>query len=307
MKTTINEVTRLLIGRLWGINLKRVPYAKKYAEMVTEKGGRVIHDHIAFRTINAHTGEQPEGISAIAHIIRELGYKKAGSYTFSRMKLSACHFEHPDPELPKIFVSQLETNQFPEWFSDLIHEKVVDTPYLFSDQGIELLNLLKGAGTLPFEAGEILINALTGYFCRPWEKISREDVLKINDVSQYAAWTLLHGNSVNHFAALVNFQEVPEWSDLESTCNALMEVGIPMKSTIEGEKGSKLRQSATHAVIEEVEVSDEEGETDKIEWPYAYYEFVERGNIDENVEMKLFSGFLADQAVHLFNMTRLGE
>jgi len=76
-----------------------------------------------------------------------------------------------------------------------------------------------------------------------------------------------------------------------------------MKETIEGEKGSKLQQSSTQAVKEEVNVRGEDG-IEKIVWTYAYYELVERGYITENGKQKLFSGFLGDQARHLFDMTQ---
>ena len=45
-----------------------------------------------------------------------------------------------------------------------------------------------------------------------------------------------------------DFQDVKEWPDLQTTCEALAAAGIPMKTSIEGEKGSKLQQSSTQAV-----------------------------------------------------------
>lgn len=304
MKATEKEITQMLLDRLWDRYLKRVPYAKKYVELVIEKGGRIVNDHIAFRTLNTHTGEQPGGITAISHIFRALGYRKADSYKFHKLKLTASHFEHSDPMYPKIFVSQLELSEFPEWVQNLVRELVTDTPYLISDQGIELLNLLKIQESLPIEAAEVLIGELVNYFSRAWGSPKKETILKVNDISQYCAWTLLHGNSVNHFTAFINYHGVEEWPDLEATCNGLLMAGIPLKNEIEGEKGGKLRQSATQAVKEEMEVIDEEGNIEYLQWTYAYYELAERGYIEENGEKKMFNGFLGDQAVHLFDMTR---
>lgn len=306
MKVKAKDITSELLKRLWKQFLERVSYADKYAQLVTQKGGNVINDHIALRTLNTHTGEQPGGIRAMKHIFEVLEYMPVEKYRFSKRRLSAVHFEHPDKMFPKIFVSQLEVEELPEWAQKIIHNTVRDTPYRLSDAGIELLQLLKEEGELNFEAAQILVNDLVEYFCRPWEAPFKEDVIKLSDVSQYGAWVLLHGNSVNHFTAFVNFQNVPDWPDLESTCKGLEAVGIPMKENIEGVPGSKLRQSATKAVKEAVDVRGEDG-IEKIDWTYAYYELAERGYIEENGLRKLFSGFLGDQAQHLFDMTKIRD
>ena len=303
MKVRAKDITGELLGRLWTQFLNRVSYADKYSQLVTQKGGNVVNDHIALRTLNTHTGEQPEGIRAMKHILEILEYKPVGKYRFSKRRLSAVHFEHPDEMLPKIFVSQLEVEELPGWAQRLIHDTVKDTPYLLSDTGIELLQLLKREGELTFEAGQLLVDDLVQYFRRPWGIPLKEDVIKLSDISQYGAWVLLHGNSVNHFTAFINFQDVQEWPDLETTCKALEAAGVPMKENIEGITGSKLRQSATKAVKEAVEVRGEDG-IEKMDWTYAYYELAERGFVEENGQRKLFSGFLGDQAQHLFDMTK---
>jgi len=148
-----------------------------------------------------------------------------------------------------------------------------------------------------------LVDSLVQYFRRPLNIPLKENVLKINDISQYGAWVLLHGNSVNHFAAYINQQNVKEWPDLETTCKALESVGIPMKDKIEGAPGSKLRQSATLAVKEEVRVKGESG-FEKLIWTNAYFELVERNYTDESGEPKLCNGFLGEQASHLFTLTQ---
>ncbi len=304
MKATTKEVAKAILDELWEQFLRRVSYAKIYTSLVLEKGGKVVNDHIAIRTLNTHTGEQPEGIRAMSHIFKCLDYKSMGSYKFQKKKLNAIHLEHVDMGLPKIFVSQLEVSELPEWAQSLIKENVKDTPYLLSDHAIELLMRLSKDGCLTEEAAEILVYEIAGYFRRPWKIPSKEAILKLNDVSQYAAWVLLHGNSINHFTALINKQGVKEWPDIQSTCKALEEAGVPMKERIEGKEGSILRQSSTQAVKEMVEVINDDGEVGQIIWTYAYYELAERGFIEENGEKKLFQGFLGEQASHLFDITR---
>lgn len=303
MKISRKEIALQLFSTLWEQYAKRVSYARTYVDLVNKKGGKVVTDHIAFRTFNTHTGEQPEGIMGIKYILNCLDYTPVTKYEFVKKKIKAVHFEHPDKMFPKVFVSQLEVEQLPEWSQQIIKNAVKDTPYILSDSSIELLSILQIEGELPRSAGESLLNDLVQYFRRPWEIPLKNDVLKLNDISHYAAWVLLHGNSVNHFTASINYQEVPEWPDLETTCQALKDAGVPMKEVLEGKKGSKLQQSATLAVKEEVEVKDDDG-IEKITWPYAYYELAQRGYVNENGEEKLFSGFIGEQAAHFFDMTK---
>jgi len=303
MKWTAKQITGDLFEKLWQQYIFRVSYAKTYSGLVQQKGGAVVNDHIALRTFNTHTGEQPGGIRAIKHLLNSLEYEPVTKYKFPKKKLSALHFEHPDEMFPKIFVSQLEVDELPEWAQKIINNAVRETPYLLSDESIELLHILGENGSLPREAASYLVDDLVQYFRRPWRIPKKEDVLKINDVSQYAAWVLLHGNAVNHFTAYINYQNVKEWPDLETTCNALAKAGVPMKESIEGKKGSKLQQSSTQAIKEEVKVKGENG-VERIVWAYAYYELAQRNFVEENGSKKLFSGFLGEQAQHLFDMTQ---
>jgi hypothetical protein len=128
----------------------------------------------------------------------------------------------------------------------------------------------------------------------------------VNEVSQYGAWVLIHGYGVNHFTGYINRQNAALYPDIESTAIGLAALGVPMKSTIEGSRGSGLRQTATHAVTEMVTVKDDTtGELIQIPWTYAYYEIAERNIIEsEGGKKVLFEGFLDAQAKNLFEMTR---
>lgn len=303
MKRSAADIARNLIRKLWANYTERVSYARMYKELIEKRNGQVVIDHVAFRTLKTHTGEQPDGISDIRHIIKCFGYKAAGNYSFQKKKISAIHFEHPEKDLPRFFVSQLEVEMLPSWAQQLINEAVKDTPYLLSDNGIELLNRLCNDGQLTTEAAGLLEEELVDYFKRPWGAPQKETVLKLNDISQYAAWVLLHGNSVNHFAASVNEQNVEALPDLESTSRLLDSKGVPMKEKIEGDKESKLQQTATLAVKEDAEVIGENG-PEEINWTYAYFELTRRGYTEVEGRQILFSGFLENQARHLFTMTQ---
>lgn len=300
-------VLLMLLNRLWGQYVQRVTYAHRYAEMVLARGGDVHNDHIAFRTLNTHTGTMPSGVPAIARVFTALGYGRKEEYPFQEKKLTAWHYEHrTNPDQPKIFISQLEVDELDAETAELIRESVIDTVDPLSREDIELLSILNQGRSLSEQDATRLVDHLCHFFARPWEAPSREVVEKVNKTSQYAAWTLLHGNSVNHFTAHINKQNVHAWKDIEDTANALKEAGIPMKTEFEGEAGSKLRQTSTEAVVIPCEVREKDGSIGEIMWSYAYYELAERGMVsDKNGKKVPFNAFLGEQATNLFDMTKV--
>ncbi|PSB01867.1 2-oxoadipate dioxygenase/decarboxylase family protein, partial [Merismopedia glauca] len=144
-------------------------------------------------------------------------------------------------------------------------------------------------------------------FRRPWLPPKRSIVETVNTVSQYGAWVLIHGYSVNHFTGYINRQNTPQYPDIETTALGLAKLGIPMKAEIEGSSTTGLRQTATKAVTEMVSVQDDETlEIIQIPWTYAYYEIAERHLVSTSSGKTLrFAGFLDSQAKNLFEMTRL--
>src|SRR5207302_9872909 len=97
-------------------------------------------------------------------------------------------------------------------------------------------------------ANELMPQVIREFHELPWILPAREDVEKLNKVSQYAAWVLVHGYNVNHFTSLINSHGVSTLDDIEKTIASLQNAGVPMKKEIEGERDSKLRQTATEAV-----------------------------------------------------------
>jgi hypothetical protein len=297
-----NVLTNLL-DRLWDNYCNRVSYARRYCDLVLAKGGRVVNDHIAYRTLNTPMGDLPVGIEGMSRVITPLGYKPADSYAFTDKHLVARHYEHPDPLLPKIFISQLQVDELPADTAGKIRDAVANAKDLLAGDAASMLDR---AETLSPSDADALTDKLYAYITtRPWPAPPKDAVVEINNVSQYAAWTLLHGNSVNHFTAYINEQQVADWSDIDVTVAALREAGVPMKESVEGQPGSKLRQSATQAVDEDCDVVDASGKPAKLRWSYAYYELAERGSVPgPDGKPVRFSGFLGPQATHLFEMTK---
>lgn len=304
MKTQ-ETITKSLMEKLWEGYYKRVTYAKQYVDLVLSKGGNVVNDHCAFRTFNTLTGKQPAGIMAIAEILEALGYEKISPYSFPSKHLNSFHYQHPtNINFPKFFVTQLEVVELSEPVQVLINEAVKDTPDLLAGEARQLLASLKHNKELITAEADRLVEMLVKYFVRPWGPVKKETILTVNQESQFAAWTLLHGNSVNHFTAYINHQNIPEWSGIEATMSALSGVGVPIKKTIEGDKGSKLRQSSTEAIDEDCEVIEADGSIGTLRWSYAYYELAERNYMDNDGQKIWFDGFLGEQATNLFEITK---
>lgn len=304
MKTQEN-ITKSLMERLWEGYCKRVTYAQQYADMVKAEGGNVVNDHCAFRTFNTFTGKQPTGIPAISEVLEALGYEKISPYSFPSKHLNSFHYQHPNNiNFPKFFVTQLEVKNLSAETQNLINEAVKDTPDILAGEPRQLLATLKHNKELISAEADRLVEALVKFFARPWQPAKRETILSVNKESQFAAWTLLHGNSVNHFTAYINHQNVPAWGDIEQTMAVLKEAGIPIKPEIEGAKGSKLRQSSTQAIDEDCPVVEANGSMGILRWSYAYYELAERRYIEEDGKQVWFDGFLGEQATNLFEMTK---
>jgi hypothetical protein len=293
MKTA--QIARNLWKCLWKDYRRRVPYARIYQQMIEEAGGAIANDHIAFRSLRLTKEGINLGIPYLEKLVKILGYEIAGEYHFRDRFLYARHYRHPEQDafdLPKLFISELIVEALPDEAIEQIQATVASGNFFNFDR-------------LDLTSSDAFAN-LQSVFTRPWQPPKRSIVESVNQVSQYGAWVLLHGYSVNHFTGYVNRQNTPQYADIESTAIALAERGIPMKKAIEGSKGSGLRQTATQAVTEMVTVWDDTtNKLVEIPWTYAYYEIAERNFVEVSSGQKVwFEGFLDAQAQNLFEMTR---
>ncbi|MBD2181439.1 DUF1338 domain-containing protein [Planktothrix sp. FACHB-1355] len=296
------EVTRNLWHKLWEKYSARVSYAKVYQQMITEAGGVVANDHIAFRSLGLNVNGVNLGIPYLERIVESLGYSAAGEYVFADKHLYARHYRHPEQEefdLPKLFISELIVDELPDEISQQIYQTVSS----INSSIYPNLSELEKADV------ELIVNELENVFDRPWQPPVRSSVEAVNKVTQYGAWVLLHGYAVNHFTGYVNRQNTDRYPDIETTVRGLSERGVPMKAEIEGTLEIGLRQTATQAVTEMVTVRDDtSGELISIPWTYAYYEIAERFLVEIGSGQKvLFDAFQGNNATHLFEMTKLSR
>jgi hypothetical protein len=290
-----------LFDRLWDRYRERVKYVQTYEKVIRQAGATFVNDHIAFRTFASQ--QPPAGIASLSRIFEALGYRAAGSYHFDDKQLSAIHFQHVNQQFPKLFISELRLWELPREARAIIERTVRShRPAIGSDVLAGLTNLDKENNL----AEELMPKVVNEFHELPWILPPREDVEKLNKFSQYAAWVLVHGYNVNHFTSLINSHGVAGLDDIEKTIAALEKAGVPMKKEIEGERGSKLRQTATEAVTIDVAVHDR-GVPAKMPWTYAYFELAQRDTVVDLATGKKvrFEGFLGPQATNLFEMTRV--
>jgi len=295
-----DRFTLALFDRLWDEYRRRVTYVQQYEQVIAQHGGTFVNDHIAFRTIA--TQSPSSGIHSLSRIFVALGYRAAGTYYFDDKQLAAIHFQHANPEFPKLFISELLTWELEDSSRQIISSVLQSHRPPIGDDELAALHSIRDDGP-----AAKLLDRLTDWFIQlPWKAPSKESVTALNKATQYGAWVLVHGYNVNHFTSLINSHGVASLDDIERTIAALKAAGVPMKSEIEGERGSKLRQTATEAVMTQVPVLDG-GKQTTMPWSYAYFELAQRDWLTDPISggRTRFEGFLGPQATNLFEMTRV--
>jgi hypothetical protein len=291
-----------LFDVLWDRYRQRVSYVAAYEQVIQQAGATFVNDHIAFRTFAC---QRPmTGIASLSRIFEALDYQAAGCYQFADKQLGAIHYQHTNPQFPKLFISELKVWELDPNARKIILQVLQSHREPLDEETLSALFARDGRDSI--DRAALLDRIVRQFHELPWDVPEKKDVTALNQDSQYAAWVLVHGYNVNHFTSLINSHGVESLNSIEKTVDALRDAGVPMKAEIEGQPGSKLRQTATEAVHIDVEVR-EQARAAKMPWTYAYFELAERGEITdpESGKRGRFEGFLGPQATHLFEMTKV--
>ena len=291
----------VLFDLLWDRYRNRVSYVAEYERVIEETGATFVNDHVAFRTFAAN--EPSTGIASLSRIFEAIGFRLAGSYHFPDKHLNAVHYWHRNPCFPKIFISELKTWELGSEVREVISETMATHREPVSDD--TLARLASVQHVREQQQPELMQSILSYFHDLPWVPPTKDAVRTAHEASQYAAWVMVHGYNVNHFTSLVNSHGIDQLNTIGKTIDALRNTGVPMKKEVEGPPKSKLRQSATEAVVIDVDVRDGEGLV-TMPWTYAYFELAERNEVidPETGKSRRFEGFLGPQATNLFEMTR---
>ncbi|MBA2405142.1 MAG: DUF1338 domain-containing protein [Bdellovibrionales bacterium] len=260
-----------LLDKMWQDYIAINPLAQKISDLFIQEGEKILNDHIALRTFN----HPRMSIDVMARPFLESGYKYGGDYQFPEKKLYAKHFQHPDPTLPKIFISELKLEEFTPQLNTIVNRLISEIP---QDKELEF----------DFVSGG-----------RPW-KVSIQDYNDLMKESDYAAWVSAFGYRPNHFTVLIN--ALNKFSDITYLNTYLKDKGFKLNASGGEVKGSEevcLEQSSTLA--NNIEVTFNDG---KLTIPACYYEFAKRYPLKDG---NLYQGFVAASADKIFESTRHGQ
>ncbi len=265
MHTNVTE----LFDNLWQQYLQVTPSAKSIHQLLSNNAQAIdiINDHIALRTFNT----AKVNLDVLAQHFKAVGYQEKGQYDFSAKKLTAKHFEHSDPDQPKVFISELRVEEFSTQTQNIINE-LVDQVDVSTTTAANFV-----------------------YSGAPWS-LSQAQYKTLLAESEYAAWTAAWGYRANHFTVHVN--KLNGFDSIEAVNQALQDANYTLNTSggkIKGSAEVLLKQSSTMADTAVARFSDGE-----LEIPSCFYEFAQRYKRPNGEE---YTGFVAASADKIFEST----
>ncbi|WP_342630914.1 DUF1338 domain-containing protein [Marinobacter alkaliphilus] len=257
-----------LFSRLWQSYRRVTPSAERIHQLLGERESHpIVNDHIALRTFNL----APVRLNKLAGHFLKLGYQPGGEYHFEAKKLYARHYEHPDPDVPKVFISELLVDQCSVQLQAIVSDLVAQT------------------NPDAVDADDFLTSG------RHW-KLDYGTYRSLLEESEYAAWTAAWGYRANHFTVSINHLE--SIKTVAQINQLLKDHGFAINTSggeVKGSPQELLEQSSTLADRVALEFTDQVATV-----PSCFYEFALRYPKPDG---NLYSGFVAASADKIFEST----
>ncbi|KAI3733602.1 hypothetical protein L6452_13046 [Arctium lappa] len=252
---------RNVLSSMEQVYLNKNPTAKSIVELVRSADvDRICYDHIAYRTF----GVNAYGIESMSKFFMDFGYSQQEELRFPQKKLKALWFSPPNftsvnggggggvhGPLPRIFISELLVDQMSVKAQEIIRKYVE----------------LSGAGYK-----HAPISSAIG--CLPWPKPSHTEFQQLASESEYAAWTLVNGYSVNH-VTISTHRLKSRLKNIKNLNQFIEENGFKLNS-----EGGVLKVSPDALLLQSSTVADsipfEFSDGFKNSVPGSYIEFAER-------------------------------
>ncbi len=254
--------------QIWQQYVQLNPEALKINQLLQASGDTVFNDHVAYRTLN-----HPKlGIQSLAKMFTPYGYEPKGDYHFEAKKLYAIHLENSlNPKLPKVFISELLTEQLSQELQSTMNTIVDQIP----DEKLNHQSICT-AGRL-------------------WDA-SFKTYQNLYAESEYAAWFYAYGFCANHFT--VNLNSLTAFKEVQDLNAFLQKNGFALNASgglVKGTPSDFLEQSSTMAYEMSLQFSDGQHKV-----PSCYYEFAKRYPMKNGL---MYQGFVAKSADKIFEST----
>ena len=288
------EVAEALSLLLFDDLLRRVPAGALYVLDRVRRGGKVVHDHGAVRTVLGETGALPSGERALTRILGPLGYEVGEVYPLDRLGMTGRAWRHRDfPEtIAQFFVSELHVDRFSPRFRESARQVFEASRDPLPDATLAALEELAAARELPAETVRRILPDLAGAFDRAHPVPPLADYERLLEESAEAAWIATEGNAFNH--ATDRVADVAALSARERT------LGRPMKDRVEVSASGRVLQTAYRAARVERPFVEPDGALVLRSVPGSFFEFIERRRHDDG---RLDLGFDTGNAQAIFKMT----
>lgn len=278
--------------------LRRVPSGDAYVADTLGRGGRVLFDHGALRTVRfvqGDTGALPPGEAAFTRIFLPLGYELAAVYPLDRLKMTGRAYAHADfPEdIPQFFLSELHVDRFDPEFGAAAARVFGTSRDPLGDAAKGMLDDYAQDRPVTFDQARATLPGILAAFDRQHEAPDFADYELLLAHSNEAAWIATEGNAFNHAT-----DRVP---DVAALADRLKAEGRPMKAKLEISATGRVRQTAFRADNVERPFADGTART----VPGSFYEFISR-DIDPATG-RLDLAFDTGNATGIFAMTSAQE
>lgn len=274
--------------------LCRVPSGAAYVADTLARGGKVLFDHGALRTVRlpeGPTGALPGGEDAFTRIFQPLGYEMAALYPLDRLKMTGRAYRHRDfPEaIPQFFLSELHVDRFDAEFGEAAKRVFGTSRDPLDAAANALLARFSADGAAPLADALASLPVILSAFDRQHDAPDFADYQLLLSRSNEAAWIATEGNAFNHATDRV--------ADVAKLADRMKAEDRPMKERLEISASGRVRQTAFRA--DSVERAFADGDVRLV--PGSFYEFISR-DIDPATG-RLDLAFDTGNATGIFAMT----
>lgn len=265
------ELAQALNMVLFAGVLERVPSGRAYTRDVAARGGKVMLDHGALRTVRWFgIGALPPGEAAFTRILKPLGFALNGVFPLDKLNMTGRSYAHlDDPEnISQFFVSELHPERFSKGFQEAIGRVLGSSLDPLTPAAVSMLNELERDGSLPLVLAHQLLPVLASCFARHHATPHLADYELLLQESAEMAWIATEGNVFNHATDRVE--------DVFALTEEQKLLGRPIKPAVEVSGSGRVRQTAFKADMVQRQFMGDTGTLVVRTVPGSFYEFITR-------------------------------